>query len=207
MYVSEIDEGQCPQRMRRPEDGEIGKDVDERIEECEKAKGKQGGRKKGRALEALLELRCILGVRWRIHARTSPAKPMAAGPKGGHRMWYGPVLDCQAQLVRRRCDEWIKAAQRQPGAENSGREAQVDRKWPGGWRGDVALQGRNEMSDGQSFRYFRIRLRSCRPPNRYSRAACSTRRSVADQPLRELHELCFSLPALRFRCDPSRGTR
>ena len=27
----------------------------------------------------------------------------------------------QAQLVRRRCDEWIKAAQRQPGAENSGR--------------------------------------------------------------------------------------
>ena len=54
----------------------------------------------------------------------------------------------QAQLVRRRCDEWIKAAQRQPCAENSGREAQVNRKRPGCWRCDVAMQGRNEMSDG-----------------------------------------------------------
>ena len=43
--------------MRRPEDGKVGEDEDERIEEGEKEKGKQGGRKKCGALEALLELR------------------------------------------------------------------------------------------------------------------------------------------------------
>ena len=65
----------------------IWKDVDEWIEEGENAKGKQGGRKKRwRAGGAPGGAVASEEKRWRIHARTSPAKPMAAGPKGGHRM-------------------------------------------------------------------------------------------------------------------------
>ena len=64
----------------------IGKDVDERIEECEKAKGKQGGRKKCGALEALLELRSEqTECDGESTPGPAPRKPMAAGPKGGHR--------------------------------------------------------------------------------------------------------------------------
>ena len=121
MYVSEKDEGQGPQRMRRPEDGQEGKDTYERIEEGEQTQRKQGGRKKHCALEALLEVSCIRGT---TMANPPQSQTREANERRTRRRPLRPVgtgSHSQAQFVHRRRDHGRKAAQRQPCAEKSGR--------------------------------------------------------------------------------------